>query len=486
MKRRAALSLHSAPRVGLGAWLGALALAPLVAGCPPEESAPIDASTTLSDAAMDASVADDAWTPPRLDAGPPDATLGPPTDEPYKGPWVMRPTTTSVVVRWETRLALEPPTIDVRREDGSGAPESATGTSRETEVQLSYGIGRPRIDQPDVPGTYYVNEVEVTGLSPATCYLYTIRDHADVGGRFCTMHEPSDRATPITFYAIGDTSPFFMGTLRVLAARPADETEFSIHVGDIQYYSTLFETQQFWFSAMTPLLRANAFLPALGNHEDEVEHELEDIYDRLFATPGDEDDQTYFYHYESGGVLFLSISTEHDVSPGSEQHDWIESTIAAAEASPDYRFTVLYMHRPIYTVGDYAPRPEQRAALEPIVQAHRVPLVLAGHMHAYERFVVPYDDGSPFETTYVTTGGGGFRITPDALDEHVADHPEDAALRVASHNFIQAMQLEITHDDADGADVIRGVCADDMGMERDAFEIRCAPVPGAGPRCHTD
>jgi hypothetical protein len=46
------------------------------------------------------------------------------------------------------------------------------------------------------------------------------------------MHEPTDTTTPITFYAIGDTSPFFIGTLRVLAALPADETEMSVHVGD--------------------------------------------------------------------------------------------------------------------------------------------------------------------------------------------------------------------------------------------------------------
>lgn len=469
----------SKPPVRGAALVGAaLLLSPWVAGCPDD---PPPASV---DAGADTGAAEeDASSPPPRDAGPLDASLGPITEDPYKGPWVMRPTTTRVVVRWETRAELSPPTIDYERVDGTGASESATGTSTETEVQLTYGIGVRVIEQPDVPGTFYVNEVDVTGLEPATCYRYTIRGYDDAAGRFCTMHEPDDHATPITFYAIGDTSPFAMGTLRVIDAVPPSETEFSIHVGDIQYYSTIVESQQYWFTAMTPLLRANAFLPALGNHEDEIEHELEDIYDRLFATPGDEDDQTYWYHYASGGVHFLSVSTEHDLTLGSEQNDWIEETLTNAEATPGYRFTVLYMHRPIYCVGDYEPRAEQREAVEAIVRAHRIPLVLAGHMHAYERFVVPYDDGAPFQTTYVTTGGGGFRVSPAKLSENAAAHPEDAALRVASHNFIQAMQLEITHDDADGVDVIRGICGDDTGMERDAFEIRCTPAAGEGPRC---
>jgi hypothetical protein len=107
-------------------------------------------------------------------------------------------------------------------------------------------------------------------------------------------------------------------------------------------------------------------------------------------------------------------------------------------------------------------------------------------MHGYERFVVPYGAGpETFDVTYVTTGGGGFRITPEAISEYVDDHPEDAAFRVAYGNYIQAMRFEITRD-ADGTDRIRGLCADDTGMERDAFEVTCTLVPGGGPRCRAE
>jgi hypothetical protein len=406
-------------------------------------------------AACDGAAEIDAGRDAGRDAGPP------PDDSPYKGPWAQRPTTDAITVRWESRLAPDPVAIDVQPEAG-GAAQTFTGTARETVTMLSYGIDVFSIDEPDVPGTYYVNEVEVTGLDPATCYRYAIAGYPDEAGRFCTMHAPDDHATPIRFYAIGDTSPASMGTLRLIAAaRPEESTEFTVHVGDIQYYSTIFESQQVWFGLMEPLLRASAFLPCIGNHEiDEIPHEYADIYQRLF-TPAGRDGNDRWYSYQTGGVHFFSLSSEHDLAIGSEQLAWLEATIAAAEADPNYRFSILYLHRPLYTLGDFTPREDQRAALFPVIASNRIPLVLSGHVHAYERF--EYDT-----TTYVTTGAGGFR--DPSVDQHVADRPDDALHRVASSTLLESMIFEITEDTTTGNDVIRGRAIGDDGTEIDSFE----------------
>lgn len=404
----------------------------------------------------------DAGTQPR-DAGPPD-TGPPPDDSPFKGPWVQRPTTGAVTVRWESRLAPDPVEIDVEPE-GGGELLTFTGTARETTTTVSYGIGERIVREPDVPGTYYVNEVEVTGLTPATCYRYTITGWPTEGGRFCTMHAPGDHATPIVFYAIGDTSPAVMGTLRLLSAAEPETTEFTVHVGDIQYYSTLIESQQVWFGLMETLLRANAFLPCIGNHEmDEVPNEYVDYYQRLF-TPAGRDGNDRWYSYTTGGVYFFSLSSEHDLDLGSEQLDWLEESLAAAEADPDYRFSILYLHRPLYTLGDYRPRESQRAALFPVIESHRIPLVLAGHVHAYERF--EYE-----RVTYVTTGAGGF--ADPSVDQHIEDYPDDALHRVSSGTFLQSMIFEIVQDGA-GQDLIRGRALDELGMVRDSFERVVSP-----------
>lgn len=421
----------------------------LLAACDP--SSTVDAGPSEPD------------TGARRDAGPPDAGP-PPDDSPYKGPWAQRPTTDAITVRWESRLAPASAQVDVEPEAG-GTIETFAGTSRETTTMLSYGIGSRIVRLPDEPGTYYVNEVELTGLTPATCYRYSLVGWPGEGGRFCTMHAADDAATPIRFYVIGDTSPAVMGTLRVISAARPEETEFTVHVGDLQYYSTLIESQQVWFELMQPLLRANAFLPCVGNHEmDEIPFEYVDYYQRLF-TPAGREGNDRWYRFETGGVHFFSLSTEHPLEVGSEQLDWFEAAIGAAEADPNYRFSIVYLHRPLYTLGDFVPNGEQRTALFPIIAAHRVPLVLSGHVHGYERFEVD-------TTTYITSGAGGF--VESTIDEHVADFPEDAALRVASGVFLQSMIIEVVQD-AMGRDVVRGRALDDMGMEMDSFERVVTP-----------
>lgn len=448
--------------------LCALAL-PLLPGCPGDAPPATDAGT-------------DAPRAPRVDAGPPI-----PTDEPNKGPWAMQPTTTSVLVRWESQLEVTDTSIDVTPEAG-GAPLTFAGTSTETVVRLSYGVGLP-VDDPDVPGVYHLNEVRAEGLAPATCYRYELVSYPEHGGRFCTMHEPDDHTTPITFYAVGDTSPALMGTTRIIANTDPATTEMTIHVGDIQYYTTLIETQEVWFDLMQPMLEANAFLPCVGNHEmedaDGVPFEFEDIYLRLFDHPGGEDgvnagpDGTLYYHFESGGVHFFSLSTEHDIEAGSAQHDWLLATLAAVEAEPTYRFSILYLHRPWYSYGDYGVSSALRAALEPVVRDHRVPLVLAGHMHGYERFEIDYP--APAGTglghvTYVTTGASGFAGTASTIDENLPTDPGLAALRVADGTYLQAMVVTIVPDPAGGGDRIEGSTVDDLGMERDAFVITVPAV----------
>jgi hypothetical protein len=448
-----------------------------LSGCPGDAPPAIDAGRDAPIVRPDAPIV-------RPDAGPPP----PPTDEPNKGPWVMQPTTTSALVRWESQLEVADASIEVTPEAG-GAALPFAGTSTETTVRLSYGVDL-RLDDPDVPGTYFVNEARAEGLSPATCYRYVLARYPEHGGRFCTMHAPDDHTTPITFYALGDTSPALAGTTRILSNTDPSTTEMTIHVGDIQYYTTLIETQEVWFDLMQPMLEANAFLPCIGNHEmegaDGVPFEFEDIYLRLFDHPGGEDgvnagtDGTLWYHFETGGVHFFSLSTEHAIEIGSPQHDWLLATLAAVEAEPTYRFSIVYLHRPWYSYGDYSPNAGLRSALEPVVRDHRVPLVLAGHMHGYERFEIDYP--TPGGTglghvTYVTTGAGGFAGTASTIDENLPTDTALAALRVADGTYLQAMVVSIVPDATSGGDRIEASTVDDLGMERDAFVITIPPAP---------
>jgi acid phosphatase type 7 len=295
--------------------------------------------------------------------------------------------------------------------------------------------------------------VVVTDLAPATCYRYRIAGHLESGGRFCTGHESGDSA-PIRFLAIGDTNPSLGHTAGVMANAPLDEIEFTVHVGDIQYYSSLIESWASWFPQMTPLMSAAAFMPCVGNHEreEEVAAEFDDYYTRFWGGAGEGDDIRY--HFATGGVHFFSLSTEDGLYPGQPQVAWLETELDAAAATPGYRFSILYMHRPAYSVSDHGPNYMVRMGIAPSVMEHAIPLVIAGHAHGYERFEVG-------QTTYLVTGGGGGALGD--VNERVMEFPEDAALRESAGDFFHSVAITID------ATELRGETIDEDGMIRDTF-----------------
>lgn len=370
----------------------------------------------------------------------------------YHGPWVQKVDGTSAVIRWDACAAG-----DVAAEivpEGGGATIDATGAQTEAQVTTDYhGLnGVP----PDYPGTYWLSEVPVTGLQPATCYTYSIVAEPSRGGRFCTARPSGDT---FSFMAIGDTNPAIGPTEEMVAGLLESQPDFVLHLGDIQYYSSLLDSWSQWFISMQPMLSGGAFQPCIGNHESENDTEFFDYYDRLFADGGF-DGTRRWYRFESGGVWFFSVDSESEFTAGSPQGDWLAASLADAKAKAGFRGSVVYLHRPVISVADGGNHPEWRAEWEPVFVQEGVVLVLSGHMHGYERFVTDN------MLTYVVSGGGGGLI--GNVDENVTTYPDDAALRVASEAKFNAMRIDV------GAATLDGAAIDENGAVLDSFSI---PLP---------
>jgi hypothetical protein len=343
------------------------------------------------------------------------------------GPWSLRLDTTSAVVRWD---ACRPSSAALTvRPIAGGAALSFDG--QQTGAEITTRFDHFDTVPPDLPGTRYTTEVELTGLAPSTCYEYELEAEPGRTGRVCTARTAGQ---PFRFLAIGDTNPSLGGTAGVLDAALPFEPEFTVHVGDLQYYASVLETWATWFPDMAPLLRqGGAFMPCPGNHEYEVAGEFEDYYLRLFGHAGF-DGTIDYYRFQSGGVWMFSLNTEIDLAPGSDQADWLEQQLADAAGQPGYRFGIVYLHRPMITLADYSQLRTEREHFAPLFEQHGVVLVLQGHVHGYERFV----DGS---VTYVTTGGGGGALHD--LDVRIDDRPEEAALRQASAESYQSILFDV-------------------------------------------
>lgn len=425
-----------------------LALTLCLAGCSSGAAATDAALTSPSDAVVQDVRGDDAAATDVRD-GP--VFRGDPA-APSKGPWVIRMEPTRLRVRWESRGSVTMPAIELRGADGAML-RTVTASNEETHVSTLY-TGLPGVGDPDLDGSWYVHTADVTELAPGTCYRYAIVGFPETAARACTAHDDADRRA-IRFMAIGDTDPVLGHTDGTLAAIGAMDPEFTVHLGDMQYYSAITETYVVWFRRMAPMLRWGAVLPSIGNHENELQkREFADYYARLFRDDG-RDGELEWYHYATGGVHFFSLSTEANTATAPRQLAWLSGRLAEVEALPNYRFTVLYFHRPLYTVGDTSPRIDLRESLGQLAATHRVPLVLAGHMHGYERFEVG-------PVTYITSGGGGGII--GNVNENVARYPADAMLRRASGPWYHGMLFTITEH------TLRGQAIDETGAVRDSFE----------------
>src|SRR4051812_44733956 len=91
---------------------------------------------------------------------------------PGKGPYTMRPTATGATVYWETAA---PGCVELGLTPEAGGSESIiVATQQETDITGMFGVAAG-VARPDMPGTYYLNHADLTGLAAGTCYRYRVR-----------------------------------------------------------------------------------------------------------------------------------------------------------------------------------------------------------------------------------------------------------------------------------------------------------------------
>lgn len=370
-----------------------------------------------------------------------------------KGPWVLAIDGQGAKVRWEACREGTTKGLKLAPEAG-GNPIEMQSVETPFEVTETKGAVLNPLAPPDWAATYYMHEAALSGLLPGTCYTYELLGDASRKGRFCTA-APS--GSPIRFMAIGDTNPGLgNNAFNVLSHSLQKAPDFTVHCGDIQYYSSFLETWASWFPVMQPMLSQGGFFPSVGNHESETPTEFNEYFLRFYQGAGFEGTDTY-YRFETGGVYFFALNTEEPYGQGTVQGSWLEAQLDAASKSPGYRFSIVFMHRTLVTCGDSGQDSAVREQFAPIFAQYKVPLVLQGHVHVYERFDI---DG----ITYITTGGGGSKI--GVVDENI-ERPE-CAMRLAAGAYSHALIVDVN------ATEIQGTVIHEDGSVPDSFVI---PVP---------
>lgn len=200
-----------------------------------------------------------------------------------------------------------------------------------------------------------------------------------------------------------------------------------------------------------PLLSSVATVFTSGNHELSSQEAFQGFAAR-YGTWATGARAPSLWHAETrGSVRVISLCSYCRTHSGSAQFRWLRAELETLtllrsgrggqrgrlSGGGKYRdmLVVVQMHAPWYSssASHHDEQAGMREAMEPLFFLHGVDLVLAGHVHAYERSV-PVLDGAPTECApvHVTIGDAGNREEA-STEWRLA--PEWSAFRSSSFGF---------------------------------------------------
>jgi predicted phosphodiesterase len=322
-------------------------------------------------------------------------TVTTPSEVGYRLPLVIQhKTETTVSVFFE----LETPSVGVlllTPIDPPGFQQTVPFSSDNPRLQITVeGL---------TPGTRYQIAVGL-GTEPTTLAQPLYADQTWGPVEFSTP-SPDD---PIRFAVIGDSGFGEEITADIAIAMAAQSPEFVIHTGDAAYnvdenptpYDAFYRK---WYTPLQSLLTEMPVYPVVGNHDIEEATRLDGVPFYYLAFPPFTDsgfegrNQWYAISYGTWQFIMLDTQTFFGESGRAEQNAFLEERLA----DPAFEHSIVAFHVPPLTSSSVHPN-DGAAILEqwsPLFEAANVPLVVTGHVHAYER--VQYGD-----VTYVTSGGG--------------------------------------------------------------------------------
>ncbi|MBN1576067.1 MAG: metallophosphoesterase, partial [Chitinispirillaceae bacterium] len=244
-------------------------------------------------------------------------------------------------------------------------------------------------------GDNHQHQYTITGLTPGTKYCYSV---PDVGTGSFTAAPPDD-AQSVNFFVYGDTrsnpgdhDSVCGGMINSYTSDPLKQT-IAILTGD---FVTDGRIEDNWSDEFFPrnrdsLLQFQSEIVMCGPRGN---HEYNGVlFDKYFPQPWVSD---FYYSFDYGPVHVVVIDNFISYDPGSPQHNWIMSDLAASNKT----WKIVTFHEPGWSSGIHSNNIDVQDYLQPLCIQYGVDIVLCGHNHNYQRAVV---DG----VHHITSGGGG-------------------------------------------------------------------------------
>ena len=337
-------------------------------------------------------------------------------------PYVQNVRQTQAIVRWVTKQA------------GAGALEYQGDDSQIGRVTSNVQAFLP--EETGQAQAYYRHEAVLRKLTPGTNYSYQI----SLDGQSLTaaaMQFRTAGVAPFQFLAFGDSGTGSAAQKTISQLLLQQSPDFILHTGDLVYPSGTFARYEaLYFEYYRDIMKDVPFFPCPGNHDY---YEMKCLPYKAANSVPDEmvptRDAGRYYSFDWGNAHFVSLDSNdclEEAADGSgSMLEWLEKDLQATTKF----WRIVLLHHPAYSAGNHSNEPESelvRKWITPILDKYRIPLVLNGHEHSYQRSL-PIRAGQVMNegdgTVYVTTGGGGAELHPVQISSllHVG---------VSEHNYV--------------------------------------------------
>jgi hypothetical protein len=314
-----------------------------------------------------------------------------------------------------------------------------------------------------------VHHAKLDNLAPDTDYVYAaVHDGTDP--ELGTVRTAPSGRSPLRFTSFGDQATPTLGRLKKHGYRsdnlgsPAagDITTaierinplFNLVNGDLCYANLAHDrirTWSDWFDNNTRSARYRPWMPAAGNHENELGNGPIGFaaYQTYFALPdtgSDAELRGLWYSFTAGSVRVISLNND-DICfqdggnfyvrgySGGAQKRWLETELASARADKRVDWVIVCMHQTAVSTADHTNGADLgiRQDWLPLFDRYQVDLVVCGHEHHYERShplrgaqdtetrtpIPVQDHGDVIDTTkgtvHLVIGGGGTSAPSNGL-----------------------------------------------------------------------
>lgn len=281
-------------------------------------------------------------------------------------------------------------------------------------------------------------------LEPNSVYYYQCGGQ---GPEFQLKTPPSK--FPITFAVAGDMGQtgWTKSTLDHIG-----QCDYDVHMlpGDLSYADYLQHRWDSFGELVQPLASARPWMVTEGNHEKESIPLLKDgfeSYNARWKMPFEESGSSsnLYYSFEVTGVHAIMLGSYADYDEDSDQYSWLKADLLKVDRERTPWLLVLF-HVPWYNSNTAHQREGDKmmAAMEPLLYAAGADIVLAGHVHAYERSKRVYQGKSdPCGAVHITIGDGGNQ--EGLANKYKTPVPEWSVFREASFGHGELKMVNSSH-----------------------------------------